>query len=175
MFSLPVGGVVVSQTRLVDQLTVKQCEALEGVWQRLSSKEIGRKLDISPRSVDQRLDAARRTLGATDRNEAARLYAAAKAVPYPLTSEQFTVTPNVNPRVGEGRTSGSDHVFKEALTIKEQAPWENIEAWGVPEIRPNHLSQRARIVLIVAGAIGLVFLAGAVAGLYSLVEIALPH
>lgn len=159
-----------SQAELIEQLTDKQCEALEGVWHRLSSKEIARQLEISPRSVDQRLDAARRILGAADRNEAARIYAAAKQTPYPLTSEQFTVSGNPQQPIDEQHTSGAHHVFEDALSIKERAPWENFEAWSVPEIRPKDLNQRLRILVILGGAVGLVFLAGAVAGLYSLVE-----
>lgn len=159
-----------SQANLIEQLTDKQCEALEGVWQRLSSKEIARKLDISPRSVDQRLDAARRILGAADRNEAARVYASAKQTPYAFTSEQFTVSRDGTPALDEGRTSGTEHVFDDVLTIKERAPWDKIEAWGVPEIRAKDLNQRLRILIMLGGALGMVFLAGAVAGLYSLIE-----
>lgn len=159
-----------SQAELIEQLTDKQCEALEGVWQRLSSKEIARRLDISPRSVDQRLDAARRTLGVTDRNEAARLYAAAKQIPYALTSEQFTVSSEHQPALSEGHTSGSEHVFEDVLTIRERAPWDKIEAWGVPEIKAGNLNKRLRILLMLGGSLGLVFLVGAVAGLYSVIE-----
>lgn len=159
-----------SQAELIEQLTDKQCEALEGVWQRLSSKEIARELGISPRSVDQRLDAARRILGAADRNEAARMYVASKQTPYPLTSEQFTVSETARQPLVEQRTPGTHHTFGDALTIKERAPWENFEAWSVLEIRPKDLNYRLRIMLILGGAVGLVFLAGAVAGLYSLVE-----
>lgn len=159
-----------SQANLIEQLTDKQCEALEGVWQRLSSKEIARKLDISPRSVDQRLDAARRILGAADRYEAARVYASAKQTPYALTSEQFTVSPDPLPGLDERRTSSSEHVFHDALTFKERAPWDSFEAWSVSEVQPSDLNPGLRLFVILGGSIGIVFLAGAVAGLYSLVE-----
>lgn len=164
-----------SQAELIEQLTDKQCEALEGVWQRLSSKEIARQLDISPRSVDQRLDAARRTLGVTDRNEAARLYAAAKQIPYALTSEQFTVSSEHQSELSEGRTSGSEHVFEDVLTIRERTPWDGFNTWSVSEVKPKDLSPRFRAMFILGGSIGLVFMAGALAGLYSLVELILSR
>lgn len=59
---------------VIDSLTDKQCEALELVLQHMSSKEIAKQLGISPRAVDQRLDAVRSKLGAATRWKAARLY-----------------------------------------------------------------------------------------------------
>jgi DNA-binding CsgD family transcriptional regulator len=60
-------------------LTEGQKDCLRLVDNLLTSKEIARKLGISPFTVDQRLDAARRKLQATNRKEAARLYLAAEA------------------------------------------------------------------------------------------------
>jgi DNA-binding CsgD family transcriptional regulator len=56
-------------------LTEGQKDCLRLVDQLLTSKEIARRLQISPFTVDQRLDAARRKLGATTRKEAARIFA----------------------------------------------------------------------------------------------------
>lgn len=56
-------------------LTEGQKECLRLVDRLLTSKEIARKLRISPFTVDQRLDAARRKLGAETRKEAARIFA----------------------------------------------------------------------------------------------------
>lgn len=57
------------------QLTDGQMDCLRLVDAHLTSKEIARVLGISPFTVDQRLDAARRKLGAPSRVEAARLFA----------------------------------------------------------------------------------------------------
>ena len=55
-------------------LTEGQKDCLRLVDDLLTSKEIARKLGISPFTVDQRLDAARRKLNATSRKSAARIY-----------------------------------------------------------------------------------------------------
>ena len=61
------------------KLTEGQKACLRLVDQLLTSKEIGRKLNISHFTVDQRLDVAREKLGAKDRKEAARIFAAMEA------------------------------------------------------------------------------------------------
>jgi DNA-binding CsgD family transcriptional regulator len=57
-------------------LTEKQKDCLRLVSHNYSSKEIGRKLGVSPFAVDQRLRIAARNLGVDSRFEAARLLAA---------------------------------------------------------------------------------------------------
>jgi DNA-binding CsgD family transcriptional regulator len=71
--------------KLLD-LTDGQKECLRLVDKLLTSKEIARKLDISPFTVDQRLDAARRKLNASSRKEAAKIYVAieSQSLPDPL-------------------------------------------------------------------------------------------
>lgn len=46
----------------------------------MTSKEIARDLDIAPNTVDQRVKAAWKKLGATDRSSAARQYALLKSI-----------------------------------------------------------------------------------------------
>jgi DNA-binding CsgD family transcriptional regulator len=55
-------------------LTEGQINCLRLVSQNYTSKEIARQLGISPFTVDQRLDAARKKLSATSRTDAARRY-----------------------------------------------------------------------------------------------------
>lgn len=62
----------------LDSLSAKQCECLELVLKRKTSKQIAIELGISRYTVDQRLDIARRRLGAEDRQEAASIYAGLK-------------------------------------------------------------------------------------------------
>jgi DNA-binding CsgD family transcriptional regulator len=59
----------------VEQLTEGQKACLRLVDDHHTSKEIARILGISPFTVDQRLDAARRKLGAASRKDAAKIYA----------------------------------------------------------------------------------------------------
>jgi DNA-binding CsgD family transcriptional regulator len=58
------------------ELTEGQKACLRLVDDHHTSKEIARKLGISPFTVDQRLDAARRKLKAASRKDAAKLFAA---------------------------------------------------------------------------------------------------
>lgn len=62
----------------IKSLTEGQKDCLRLVNEHLTSKEIARKLGISPFTVDQRLDAAKSKLGATTRKEAARMFADAE-------------------------------------------------------------------------------------------------
>lgn len=158
------------KTHLIDQLTVKQCEALDLVCERFNSKQIAKRLDVSPRSVDQRLDAARRTLGASDRFEAARIYAAAKDIPYRFTSEPFTVTQCSQFEADEPSALGSEHLFGDAMPFAERAPWEDFVATRVPEIRPSDLKLATRIMFMIMMMAFLALVAGALVGIYILLE-----
>ena len=55
-------------------LTAKQREVLDLLIEHKTSKEIARRLKISPHTVDQRIQFAKEKLGATSRNEAAAVY-----------------------------------------------------------------------------------------------------
>lgn len=70
-----------SHLDVLDRLTAKQCECLELVLQHQTSKQIAQSLGISPHTVNQRLDSARRVLGAATRLDAAVLYARIKGIP----------------------------------------------------------------------------------------------
>jgi len=56
------------------KLTKKQIDCLRLVSKQLTSKEIARELEISPYTVDQRLDAARDILGVATRRDAGRKF-----------------------------------------------------------------------------------------------------
>ena len=71
------------------QLTEGQKVCLRLVDEHHTSKEIARKLGISPLTVDQRLDAARRKLDAPSRKDAAKMFAAMerRSISQPLVYE----------------------------------------------------------------------------------------
>jgi DNA-binding CsgD family transcriptional regulator len=82
-------------------LTIGQRECLRLVKAQYTSKEIARQLGISPFTVDQRLDAARKKLNATSRADAARRFALMDAeniyqplVYDPLRLENTTILPH---------------------------------------------------------------------------------
>jgi DNA-binding CsgD family transcriptional regulator len=74
-------------------LTDGQKECLRLVDQLFTSKEIARKLGISPFTVDQRLDTARIKLNAANRKEAAKIFASMDAanMPDPFVYDVQTV------------------------------------------------------------------------------------
>lgn len=71
------------------ELTEGQKACLRLVDDHHTSKEIARKLGISPFTVDQRLDAARRKLDAPSRKDAAKMFAAMEqhSISQPLVYE----------------------------------------------------------------------------------------
>ncbi len=76
----------VSDETRIDRLTAGQCECLRLVQRLQTSKQIAAMLSISRHTVDQRLSAACRLLGANSRAEAALLLAKyeKKGAPFPL-------------------------------------------------------------------------------------------
>src|SRR5690242_15958530 len=56
------------------ELTAKQREVMDLLIQHKTSKEIARRLSISPHTVDQRIQFAKEKLGANTRSEAAVAY-----------------------------------------------------------------------------------------------------
>ena len=63
-----------------NRLTEKQRACLDLLIEHKTSKEIARLLDISKHTVDQRLNAARDTLNARDRNDTAFVYGQLKRI-----------------------------------------------------------------------------------------------
>ncbi|MEY4160195.1 MAG: hypothetical protein RLZZ136_816 [Pseudomonadota bacterium] len=76
-----------SHSEVLNRLTAKQCECLELVLNHKTSKQIAQILNISPHTVNQRLDSARRILDVATRLDAAILYARLKGIPESFVSE----------------------------------------------------------------------------------------
>lgn len=75
------------------QLTEKQLETLDLLAKHMTSKEISRSLGISPHTVDQRIESAKRKFGASTRGELAQAYLRVRATYERLTHE--------NPRIAD--------------------------------------------------------------------------
>ncbi len=75
------------------RLTDKHRACLDLVVERKSSKEIARVLQISKPTVDQRITAARKILGAADRDQAAVIYARLKSVYDRVTYDPVQLPP----------------------------------------------------------------------------------
>lgn len=89
-----------SRMRQIEELTDSQRECLRLVLAHMTSKQISRELGLSHHTVDQRLRFAIKTLGVTNRTEAALLLAEAedhptyRPWPQPFTPNQI---PNPSP------------------------------------------------------------------------------
>jgi DNA-binding CsgD family transcriptional regulator len=151
----------------LDQLTAKQAEALSLASMHLTSKEIALRLNLSPSAVDQRLDSARRTLGASTRGEAVRIFQ--RSCARELTCSQFAtdsaqVTPSddLRHRAVDGL---DDPIFRlaDAVTYTPRAPWHGWLEQVVPELTPRKLGTGRRLGLIVWGAAGMLVLFGLLA------------
>lgn len=133
-------------------LTQKQAEVLAFVYQGLSSKEIALRLGISPATVDQRADGARRKLGAATRIEAARIHAARNNI-----SERFIYSPP--PLTGDQRQAPSPEPprdslrFEDSVTFDQRASWDRDRSWRVPEFEPRDFGIASRLVIIVGLAV----------------------
>lgn len=75
------------------RLTEGQRACLKLVYQHMSSKQIARELGISKDTVDQRLDRARRLIGASTRIEAARAFAAHESEYHQMVYEADRIAP----------------------------------------------------------------------------------
>ena len=135
---------------MADQtLTKKQAEVMGFVYQGLSSKEIALRIGISPATVDQRADGARKKLGAATRMEAARIYAADQGISERFIYEPFPLTHSQSER----RHQASPHSevrFEDSLTFDERAAWDRLPSWRLPALEPRDLGTVGRIAVILA-------------------------
>ena len=136
-----------------DGLTEKQFEALDLAASGFTSKEIARKLDISPHSVDKRIDAVRAQLDSIPRNSLVREFRrwnsgcqSTTGDPSPLTDEPF-----FDPEGGK-QPAGETLVFGDALTFGTQTDWERQSRWLRPGISPSDLGVGWRLLLVLAAA-----------------------
>lgn len=165
----------------VAELTDKQRECLRLVSHNYSSKEIGRKLGISPFAVDQRLRIAVRNLSADNRFDAARLLAATEAGGFEVCEPLIYQTPHVHALDDAGikgwsgahRDQGFDtqrNVLREAGVLT-WPPSQPVDPWGFSLISEPRglqapLNWQMKVVLAIAIAMLSLFAFGAaIAGL----------
>lgn len=112
-----------------ERLTEKQRACLDLVLERKRSKEIGHLLGISKDTVDQRITAARKTLGAADRDEAAIIYARLKEIYHCAVYDTalLPLSPTIMP---------SDFTDGESLSVIEvrnpKDVWDGSSGTGLP-------------------------------------------
>lgn len=134
------------------ELTDRQFEPLALAADHLSTKEIALELDLSPRTVEDHIRAARLKLGVSTRAEAVRLV---QDTPYETTRGAKRITPS-----GDGTPSGPPSegrfTFHDA-GFAEPAPWSGQLFRHSPEWKFRGLGKTALQVLgLAAGAMVLV-------------------
>jgi DNA-binding CsgD family transcriptional regulator len=137
-------------------LTAKQREVLDLLIEHKTSKEIARRLGISPHTVDQRIQFAKEKLGAASRNEAAALYRRLLEICGQMTYEDSYVA---NALAAFDNTGGTQGPFPES-SRRERA--HSFAGPGnhqvVPELFEGRYGTLIRLGAIISIAVFLVIL-----------------
>lgn len=140
--------------KLLSSITQRQRDVLDLVLQHRTSKEIARRLDIAPNTVDQRINAARLKLGARDRAETARMYAQLKLICGETTYEPPVVPSNAPVGLDIPQDDQIEPVFiLEDHALRVTSPWTETARLVVSEARvpESKLWRLAMIFGIAAG------------------------
>lgn len=143
--------------RSFHSITDKQHQVMERVLDLKTSKEIARDLGISPSTVDQRINAVRDKLSASDRASAARAYAALKTI-----CEETTYGSSHIAKVDDSKSLElTDLPTSSEFELRDVADWR----WGEIDERPLVLKavdewfgKLGRVALILALAVGMAIL-----------------
>ena len=149
-----------SAGELLDGLTRKEREVLDLLVQHHTTKDIARRLDLSPYTVDMRLRNAREKLGAVDRYDVARLYRkmlencgkTACEISVMSTSSRGPLPVPPEPR-------NARFTLQDASSFALPAPWENAQPTGFPEVLDRRFGKAWRIAAIPLGALSIALLA----------------
>jgi DNA-binding CsgD family transcriptional regulator len=113
---------------VLDWLTQRQLECLRLAARPMTSKEIGRELNISPRTVEGHLDKAVQILGANSRIEAVRLLGALEGAAYNLrTYSPALADPTENRTIASPDQSGHG---KEEMQLQSSGWGEQVPLRG---------------------------------------------
>ncbi len=141
-------------------LTAKQREVMDLLIEHKTSKEIARLLEISPHTVDQRIQFAKEKLGAASRNEAAAVYRRLVEICGQLTYENSRIAEVVRiPNTGFGTQAGPLPTTKRREWTQPGQPLETESDYPVvPELFEGRYGTLMRLGAIIAIAVFLVIL-----------------
>lgn len=144
----------------LDQLTMKQREALDLLIEHKTSKEIARVLGISPHTVDQRIDFAKKKLEVKSRGDLAQRYRELISVCEPMTYGDSHMARPAMPMEDRVQDATSDYVLQlPPERTDDGSPPEKDEPHRiVPEIFDGPYGTWVRIGTILALALALMFL-----------------
>lgn len=146
-------------SQLLESLTPKQRDVLDLASQHMTSKQIARELDITPKTVDRRIESVRARLDNIPRSDLLRHYSrwlegggkSPRAISplSSLTSEWQ----------GSASQSQTDLTFHDSLVFDNRAEWDRDEGWLRKETKLSNYGPGARVLLILLGAIAIMALA----------------
>jgi DNA-binding CsgD family transcriptional regulator len=154
----------------VARLTAKQREVLDLLMDHKTSKEIALELNISPHTVDQRIQFAKRQLGVSSRADLARIYRQSKDMSDQTTYENSPISliANFPQQLSQDEASALDPVWSELKAGPEGKTASRI----VPELFVGAKGKVFRLVAIMMVALLTILLAlGGVAIYSSLAEL----
>lgn len=139
------------------RLTEKQHEALELACAHLTSKQIARRLGVSPATIDKRIDAVRARLGHISRAELLHFYKGWKEGGY----DQIVGDPIILPdypalasREGQ-QIAERSYLFEDSLTFDARASWDSSIGFLRPGLRPSDLGVGGKLLAILMGAVAI--------------------
>lgn len=152
----------------LDDLTPKQRECLEQVLLHRTSKQIAIGLGISPYTVDQRLDSARRKLGVATRADAAQAYARLKAgvaqdqaIPERLVYQSQPLVTSLDTVPQAAQINLSEQDGRSSAALRDQPPLPDKvylgERVGNPQTVVGRLVEilRLAVLIMLAGLVGI--------------------
>lgn len=141
-------------------LTERQRAVMDLVIQHMTSKDVGRLLDISASTVDQHIKAVGIKLGAHNRKSAARAYAALKAIPGKTTPDSSQVAQPEQLAVADA----SEPTVAPVFTLRDASGFDGEWSSEPPPPDPGEVvisGRLARLLTILAIALGLALLGAA--------------
>lgn len=137
----------------LDDLTEKQATVLDLVAHGFTSKEIARRLDLAPRTVDQRVDTVRAKLGGISRADLVRRYRTARAMCDPTTYDRTRMADVHGSAAGMPMQPEPEMLlFEDSLTFDARVPWQGSRVWLSPGLSPSDLGTGGKLLFMLAGA-----------------------
>ena len=137
-------------------LTDKQREVLELLLEHKTSKEIARELEISPHTVDQRIDFAKRKLGARSRSELAMTFRRLVAISEPMTHDDSHIASRAMPSDKSARDNANE--VAEPDHPKRTKPHETAESVSDYRVGPEMFDGRHGTLMRITVMVGLAVL-----------------
>lgn len=135
-----------------ERLTAKQNEALSLASEGFTSKEIARKLDISPHSVDKRIDMVRSAFNGASRVQIIREYREWLGCQSTTGGPPTLAPPPTIRSEPASQSEGQTLVFRDSLAFDEYVKPNLGTEWLRPGIKPIDVGPGKKLLLVIGGA-----------------------